>query len=350
VITTAIESTASTPTLWISDLISAQYLYQHFKIAANKEDLTAGHHILAFDDELTIRQIARLLQAVEGANVQVFHPKEPLAQTLSVMGKDGTAMIAMGSLSYPDWLESLKKTPLELEKALDIATDILQTEPEELKYNLALEELRQRISLGMGREMSTWEWDKKYIEPLRAKLEKDFQLSPLGRGRGRGGKPPTSDISLCDQVLEILNREQDGSKRAEAFIELQKANNCSLAAIERLADQIESEVDLEESRAERASEISNLQKIGKYQLTLSDYLDKQYAIPLEKVAGWLGTTPAAMLTTLYPVIASLLRVGTKLELIKETDFYALPIIYSGIVAESGSGKSPCSKDDYQAFI
>jgi CRISPR-associated protein Cmr3 len=340
-IATAIESIASTPTLWVSDIISAQVLSQDYNIALNKEDLTAGHHILAFDDELTIRQIARLLQAVEGANVQVFHPKEPLAQTLSVMRKDGTAMIVMGSLSYPDWLESLKKTPLELEKALDIATDILQTEPEELKYNLALEELRQRVSLGMRREMSQWEWDKKYIEPLRAKLEKDFQL-PLF-GRGSGGKPSTLDISLCDRLLEILNREQDGSKRAEAFIELQKAKNCSLAAIEKLADQIELEVDLEESRAERASEISNLQKIGKYQLTLSDYLDKQCAIPLEKVAGWLGTTPVAMLTTLYPVIASLLRVGTKLELIKATNFYALPIIYTGIVAESGSGKSPAQK-------
>jgi CRISPR-associated protein Cmr3 len=47
-----------------------------------------------------------------------------------------------------------------------------------------------------------------------------------------------------------------------------------------------------------------------------------------------------MLTTLYPVIGSLLQVGTCLELIKATDFYAKPVVYTGLVCESGAGKTP----------
>lgn len=50
-----------------------------------------------------------------------------------------------------------------------------------------------------------------------------------------------------------------------------------------------------------------------------------------------------MLTTLLPIIASLLKVGTQLELIEGTNFSALPILYTGLVAESGSVKSPAQK-------
>jgi hypothetical protein len=46
---------------------------------------------------------------------------------------------------------------------------------------------------------------------------------------------------------------------------------------------------------------------------------------------------------LLPVAATLLKVGTKLELIATTHFYALPIIYTGVLAESGSAKSPTQK-------
>ena len=43
------------------------------------------------------------------------------------------------------------------------------------------------------------------------------------------------------------------------------------------------------------------------------------------------------------VSASLLPINTNLKLIEATDFYAYPILYYGICAESGSGKSPLIK-------
>jgi CRISPR-associated protein Cmr3 len=127
------------------------------------------------------------------------------------------------------------------------------------------------------------------------------------------------------------------------LLNLAQAKRVSPRDIKELALSIEAEVDLDESRIDRKTEVEKLLKIGKYGLNLFDYLPMLVATPLEKIAGWMGTTSAAMLVTLYPTIASLLRVGTRLELIEATDFYALPIVYSGVVAESGSGKSPAQK-------
>ncbi len=56
-----------------------------------------------------------------------------------------------------------------------------------------------------------------------------------------------------------------------------------------------------------------------------------------------------MLTILLSVVASLIDPDTKLELIKATQFYAKPILYTGIVAESGSAKSPTMKTIINPF-
>jgi CRISPR-associated protein Cmr3 len=148
---------------------------------------------------------------------------------------------------------------------------------------------------------------------------------------------------LRDRILEILNRNQDRSQRDEAFIKLAQTTGATTREIKELAASLESEVDLEESRSDRKAEIENLLKVNRYQLRLQDYLDPSVAQPLERVAQWMGTTSAAMLTTLYPVVGSLLKVGTRLELIKATDFYALPVVYTGLVCESGAGKTPAQK-------
>jgi hypothetical protein len=169
-----------------------------------------------------------------------------------------------------------------------------------------------------------------------------------GGSGGDGGdsgdrKQPLVELSLRDRILEILNRNQDRSQRDEAFIKLAQTTGATTREIKELAASLESEVDLEESRSDRKAEIENLLKVNRYQLRLQDYLDPSVAQPLERVAQWMGTTSAAMLTTLYPVVGSLLKVGTRLELIKATDFYALPVVYTGLVCESGAGKTPAQK-------
>lgn len=164
-----------------------------------------------------------------------------------------------------------------------------------------------------------------------------------GGGDDGDGEQPLLELSLRDRILEILNRNQERSQRDEAFIKLAKTIGVTTREVKELAASLESEVDLEESRFDRKAEIENLLKVNKFQLRLQDYLDPSVALPLERVAKWMGTTSAAMLTTLYPVVGSLLKVGTRLELIKATDFYALPVVYTGLVCESGAGKTPAQK-------
>jgi CRISPR-associated protein Cmr3 len=179
----------------------------------------------------------------------------------------------------------------------------------------------------------------------RSPFEKASVHRNFGSGSGSGGDggDALTVLSLRDRVLQILNQNQDRSQRDESFINLAQTSHITTREIKELAASLETEVDLEESRSDRKAEIENLLRIGKYQLELQDYLDPSVAYPLERVAGWMGATSAAMLTTLYPVIGSLLQVGTRLELIKATNFYALPIVYAGLICESGGGKSPAQK-------
>ncbi|HEY9638666.1 MAG TPA: DUF3987 domain-containing protein [Coleofasciculaceae cyanobacterium] len=191
-------------------------------------------------------------------------------------------------------------------------------------------------------------------EEFRAQLERLWESSPvevadLGGGSGGSGgddgdgRQPLAELSLRDRILEILDRNQEPSHRDEAFIKLAQTTGVTTREIKDLAASLESEVDLGESRCDRKTEIENLLRVSKYQLELQDYLDPSVALPLEQVAKWMGTTSAAMLTTLYPVVGSLLKVGTRLELIKATDHYALPVVYTGLVCESGAGKTPAQK-------
>ncbi|HEY9817248.1 MAG TPA: DUF3987 domain-containing protein [Candidatus Obscuribacterales bacterium] len=98
-----------------------------------------------------------------------------------------------------------------------------------------------------------------------------------------------------------------------------------------------------EERDDCRAEIHRLLKIGDYQLELRDYLHPDLAEPLEQIAAWIGATPAAMLVTLLPVAASLLRVGTELEIDAGMGFAVPLIIFTGLVTPAGSKKSPIQR-------
>ncbi|MDY6900010.1 MAG: DUF3987 domain-containing protein, partial [Cyanobacteriota bacterium] len=103
------------------------------------------------------------------------------------------------------------------------------------------------------------------------------------------------------------------------------------------------ELEQAENRETTKEEVNRLLKIQDYQLKLKKYLQPTLADPLEKLAFYLGVNNATLLTSLLTTTASLLPIDTKLELIKATGFYARPILYAGICAPSGSGKSPAQK-------
>ena len=103
------------------------------------------------------------------------------------------------------------------------------------------------------------------------------------------------------------------------------------------------ELEQTENLETTKEEVSRLLKIQNDRIELKDYLPRLMTDPLEKLATHLGVNNATLLTALLTTSASLLPINTKLELIKATSFYARPILYSGICAPSGSGKSPAFK-------
>jgi CRISPR-associated protein Cmr3 len=149
--------------------------------------------------------------------------------------------------------------------------------------------------------------------------------------------------TLRSAIEEIVHASLTKSELEIKIPEIAKQFKYHTIDIWRLYQTKEQEIEETETRSDRVSEINQLLKIGNYELKLSKYLRPRLADPLEKIAGYLGSNSAAMLTTLLPVAGSLLKTGTQLELIRATEFYALPVVYTGIVAESGSAKSPTQK-------
>jgi hypothetical protein len=65
--------------------------------------------------------------------------------------------------------------------------------------------------------------------------------------------------------------------------------------------------------------------------------------PFTQVARAFNIPEVVLVSALLPIAASLLRVGTKIEIAAATEFYPPPIIWTGIIAESGATKSPIFK-------
>lgn len=140
-------------------------------------------------------------------------------------------------------------------------------------------------------------------------------------------------------IAEDLSRSQ-----LESYLpDLARQNGRTAQDIWRLYRSRQSEIEQTESRDSRSLELNQILKIASTELDLHDYISLILADPLQKIAEIMGSNGAAMLTTLLPIAATLLQVGTRLELVSTTNFYALPILYTGILAESGSAKSPTQK-------
>jgi len=152
-----------------------------------------------------------------------------------------------------------------------------------------------------------------------------------------------SSEQLKSRLQHLLDIHASSSVLAAKIPLLARQSGLSSGDVWRLYSALQREDEQAEVRLSCKQEIARLLQLEGKELNLEHYLHLYLAKPLNAISQLLGLNPATMLTTLLPVAASLLPVGTRLELLRATHFYALPILYSGIVAESGSGKSPAQK-------
>jgi hypothetical protein len=348
------------PCLWVPEELQGfiPHLSQHFHVITPEADPTPGHHIIALKDERCIRRVLRKLQAAPEADATIFPAELLLFESL-----DG---LMMKSQPADRWLEIVNGSPLELHDAVALAEDLLKMEPDELHLNLELEQLRQRVTLAQGREMSSWEWNKKYIEPLKAKLEKDFQLPAFGGGSGGGDggdggdseaskersadrtgkivKHPTFDPltieEITEKIDELIAQGGSGSYLTGRLNRLAAASLYYVGELRKLYYERLEEADLECDRDINRTEIENLLNLNDQSLDLADYLPPSLSQPISQWCNWLNIRPAVALTALLAGISSVHKTGTELVLQRNQNFRVPSTIYAAMVSPSGQKKSP----------
>lgn len=179
------------------------------------------------------------------------------------------------------------------------------------------------------------------IEPPPMEKKKN---KPTGKGVSSVSDISNTDNDAIDIKAEVETLISSGVTGTNLKIEI---NELAVASRyqprEVWAIYNESLEDSERDRAAAKTETFNLLNISKASVKLVDVVDSRLAAPLSKVTQMIGGKDEAVITSLLPVVASLISTQSKLELIRSTGFYAHPIIFTGIVGESGTAKSPLQK-------
>lgn len=151
-------------------------------------------------------------------------------------------------------------------------------------------------------------------------------------------KPPSVD--LRQEVTVLVNAGTTGSELTAALVELARVSNSNVQQVERIYKEIQEEVDRDEQRLDRKSDLEELLKISSRRLTLEKYLHPNLAEPIKKVSAWMGVDAEAVLTHLLPISAGLINPNTRIVVKKCTNFVEPCLLYSAVVADTGSRKTP----------
>jgi CRISPR-associated protein Cmr3 len=149
-------------------------------------------------------------------------------------------------------------------------------------------------------------------------------------------KPPSVD--LRQEITALVNAGTTGSELTAALLELSRGSNAQ--QIQRIYEEILEEADREEQRLDRKSDLQELLKISSHRLTLEKYLHPLLAEPIKKVSAWMGVDPEAVLTHLLPIAAGLINPNSRIVVKKCTNFVEPCLLYSAVIAETGSRKTP----------
>ena len=176
-------------------------------------------------------------------------------------------------------------------------------------------------------------------------IEKPDMSKATGKGvkskKGVASKEEQKDlITSIDNIIE-LNLSDAQVQEKIGYLSLE--SGFQTYYLKDLYQKRLNEIEKATTSQETAQELSKLEELDNVSLPLDKILDKRLAKPLQEVVKVLGSRDEAMLTTLLPVAASLIPIGTKLEIIKKSNFYSLPIVYTGVIGDSGSNKSATQK-------
>jgi hypothetical protein len=337
--------------LWVPDNTQGiERFAQHFHIVSPGATPKPGYHIIAFDTERSTRQILRelKLQNIAESKIKIF------GGVLQFESMDG---LMVKSQYANEWLQVADKLPLKRDEAIGIAEDLYKTESDELRLNQELDKLCYRVSL--TQEMSGYSWDKKFMKPLRAKLEKDFKLPAFGGGSGGGdggdgddkrGKvvrhpafSPASTQEIEERLTELAQEGLTGSQLTSRLNQLASETGRHVLELRKQYQELLIEIEQDELREDTAQQVDLLLEASTASIDLHSMLPSNLATPLIKQAGWLNLKPETYLTALLTTVSTLHKASTRVILNKEWDFDVSPNLYSAIIANSSQKKSPIFK-------
>jgi CRISPR-associated protein Cmr3 len=145
-------------------------------------------------------------------------------------------------------------------------------------------------------------------------------------------------VDLRQEITALVNAGTTGSELTAALLELSRGSNAQ--QIQRIYEEILEEADREEQRLDRKADVEKLLEISNRRLTLEKYLHPNLAEPIKKVSAWMGVDSEAVLTHLLPIAAGLINPNSRIVVKKCTNFVEPCLLYSAVIAETGSRKTP----------
>jgi len=147
-------------------------------------------------------------------------------------------------------------------------------------------------------------------------------------------------VSIIDAYTQLL---LDGTQREIEEFKIntrQRYPSLQPSELGKLLEAIEKDFFNFQAFLEESVNIKRMVQSSEATINLFDFLPQSLATPLARYCQWQQIQHAALLTGLITSISSLHKVGTRLLISRTLNFYVPPTLYSAIVAESGSKKSP----------
>ena len=183
-----------------------------------------------------------------------------------------------------------------------------------------------------------WYW-REYLKPLSSSTNRSNYNHSNGKGNGNP-QERESEVNMRSELKKILAKDYSLPELTEVFNQLSLDTFWSVREIRQLAAEMDDNFEQEYSRRERQAELQQLQTYKLLTLDLHQLLPPSYAEPMTQMAKWMEAPTAAFLTGFLPMFASCLHPETRIIVKECIGFIEPPIIYSGIVTESGQRKSP----------
>jgi CRISPR-associated protein Cmr3 len=228
-------------------------------------------------------------------------------------------------------------------KGIAHAEKVAEHFPEALwLYPFPTSKIWENLPKDHGLDIADWiEHEKLSATELRAAIgeKKNFKTSPAAAKVIHPEKFQVPNISELREEIEKLLESGLAPSQFEISSLAQKFRLNS-KDVEKIYRDWERQLEKDDQRLDRKRDIEKLLKISDRKLTLEKYLHPSLAEPIKKVSTWMGVDPEAVLTHLLPIAAGLIHPGSRVVAKECIDFVQPLLIYSGVVAVTGSRKTP----------